>query len=124
MKRFYPHVGLLLAVLAIVLISIASNSTYFVEFLGLLAGSSMDPILLISAILIGSTSERQKVLLPMAVGFGLLYALLAAAIGSGNDVSIERRVHLMFGQIVAVIVIAYIANAVRMLVAMRRAKAS
>lgn len=120
MKIFYPHIGLFFSLVAILVFGVLTNSALVGAFFGALAAASIDPLLAIGAILIGGLSGKQKLLLPIAIAFAILFSVYIVYINASLGAKLD--VFSMLVRIVAVVAIAYIANAVRMLIAMRQAK--
>ena len=118
MRRFTPHIAFV-SILAIVLIfGFATNNRSLAIFAGSLAGASLDPLVLISALIIGAYAKSSKILLSIAIPFAVFVSVWVANMNAQFGTTLTPFFILV--RIVSVVGIAYVSNAIRIAVSSKK----
>jgi len=115
MKRFIPHIVFFSVLATVIIFGIAANVTILASFAGALAAVSLDPALLIGALIIGASTKSSKLLLGIAIPFAILFSAWIANMNAHLGATLSPFVIVV--RIVAVVGIAYVSNAIRIAVA-------
>jgi len=111
MKPYAPHITFFAVLLGLLIFGSTANVQPLAFFFGSLIGAATDPLLLLGALAVGGGSKNLKILLPVAIVFGVLLSIYIANIN--EPLGAEFRLSTTVIRTVAVIGLAFIANAVR-----------
>jgi hypothetical protein len=113
LKRFYPHIALITVFIGAALFGVMTNSGSIGAFFGALAAMTTDPLLVLGAVVIGAVALRQRLLLPVAVAFAVALSLYIAY--ANASLGAKFTPFVVSVRVIAVLTIAYLANAIRLL---------
>lgn len=113
MKPYAPHITFFAVLLGLLILGITANVRLLAIFFGSLVGAATDPLLLFGALAIGGLSKNQKILLPVAIAFGLLLSVYIANLNA--PLGAKLTPFIVSVRIVGIIGLALIANVVRLL---------
>lgn len=113
MKPYAFHITFFVGLVLLLIFGIAANNQPLAVFFGALAALVTDPLLLLGALTIGGLSKNLKILLPVTVVFSVLLSIYIAIIN--EPLQAEFKLSTTVIRTVAIIALALIANAIRLL---------
>lgn len=116
MKKFIPHLLLLSFLVGLLVVGVVLHSPASGAFFGAFIALLQDPLLVGGAVIIGGLVIRQRYLLPTVMLFAVAFSLYIAHINAWTGARLT--VFGIFTRIMVVLSIAYIVNAIRLVVGM------
>lgn len=114
MYRFLPHILILTALLSTSVAGFVWNVQPIAVFVGTFAAFCTDPLIVLTALLIGALSRKLFVLLLGSVIAGILCSLYIANVNA--PLGAKLTIFIVFTRTITILTLALVANAVRMLV--------
>ncbi len=111
MKSYALHISYFAILLALLAFSFATNNHALAVFFGSAAAFATDPLLLLGSFLIGVLSKNLRIVLPVAIVFGIVASIYIANLNDALGAQLRLSTTVM--RTITIIGLALIANAVR-----------
>ena len=119
MRKYLPHLSFLFLIIIFAVFTFTHVFPYGVRnytagFMGAVVGLLTDPLLAIGAIMIGVSCIKQRYLLISSLLFAIIISIVIAQMNA--DLGESLTLYIIFARLVAILTIAYLVNAFRILV--------